>query len=142
MPVVWRPTLEAIVSAFVSGDFRPSDIPGLDPIDEKTAQQMQEYVADYGQVTLADLTDETWATSVARWRGDKWRTLVDLRTVEEGRSDLCLETDVREDNGGYRFTVLLVYVLGSSRLGYVPLSSFEIKQSMSRVSWNLGDDPG
>lgn len=74
------------------------------------AQQIREYIADYGEVTLTELTEETWSTSVAQWLGGLWRTLVDLRTEEEGRSDLCLSTDVREADGGYRFEIDLVYV--------------------------------
>ena len=110
VPAVWRPTLEAIVASLVRGSFQPTNLPGLDPISDETAQQMRDYIAEYGAVTLTDLTEETWATSVAQWLDGTWRTLIDLRTKEEGRSDLCLETDVREADSGYRFTVGLVYV--------------------------------
>jgi len=110
VPAVWRPTFEALVAHFVRGQFQPTELPEVDPVSDETAQQMQDYIADYGEVTLTELTDETWTTSVAQWLDGIWRTLVDLRTEEEGRSDLCLETNVREADGGYRFEVQLVYV--------------------------------
>lgn len=110
VPPIWRPTFEALVEHFVRGDFRPTGLRDLDPISAETAEQMEASVADYDQVTLAPLTEETWTTSVAQWLDGSWRTLIDLRTEEEGRSDLCLETDVHEVDGGYRFDVRSVYV--------------------------------
>ena len=110
VPSVWRPTFEAVVAAFARGEFQPTNLPELDPVGDETAQQIRDYLADYDQVTLTELTDETWTTSVAQWMEGAWRTLIDLRTEEEGRSDLCLEADVRKEDGGYRFKIRLVYV--------------------------------
>ncbi len=110
VPPAWRPTLEAVVAALARGEFRPTHVAGLEPVSEEAAAQMREYVADYGKVTLTGLTDDTWSTSVAQWWGDTWRVLVDLRTQEEGRSDLCLEVVVREVDGGYRFALRMLYV--------------------------------
>lgn len=110
VPDVWRPTLSAIVAAFAQGDFQPRHLPGLAPISDDTATQMRDYIADYGQVTLTGLTPDTWSSSVAQRWGKAWRILLDLRTEEEGRSDLCLQLHVREADGGYRFEVLGIYV--------------------------------
>jgi len=35
---------------------------------------------------------------------------VDLWTEQEGRSDLVLDIDVRDDGRGYRYSINLVYV--------------------------------
>lgn len=61
--------------------------------------------------TLTELTDETWETSVAQWMLGHWEILVDLRTLEEGRSDLVLHANVYPvGRGVYRFELYLVYV--------------------------------
>ena len=59
---------------------------------------------------LPDNPDETWTTSVAQWTGSHWDVLVDLWTVESGRSDMVLHTCVAESAGGYQFKIHLVYV--------------------------------
>ncbi len=44
-------------------------------------------------------------------RGNKWGVLVDLRTVEEGRSDLVLHTYVHETAAGqFEFEIFSIYV--------------------------------
>lgn len=110
VPPVWRPTLAAIVAALVRGDLAAAGIPGVEPLDAATQDQVRDAVRDYGDVTLVPLTDETWETSVAIWSGHRWEVLVDLRTAEEGRSDLVLHAYVREDGGGYAYAVHLLYV--------------------------------
>ena len=60
--------------------------------------------------TLTALPEETWATSVAMWRGTHWDVLINLWTVEEGRSDLVLLANLYEDPSGYRCEVVMVYV--------------------------------
>lgn len=110
VPSAWRPTLEAIVASLARGDFRVAGVTAVDPVSDETATQMRDYVADYGEVTLTRLTDDTWTTSVAQWCGASWSVLVDLRTEEEGRSDLCLEVIVREADDDLRFEVRLLYV--------------------------------
>jgi len=106
----WRPTLRKIVKALVRGDYAlKQSIPFVAPVSAKTASQMKQYVAEYGE-TLRDLSEETWTTSVAQWTGSHWDVLVDLWTVESGRSDMVLHTIVSEVKGGFRIKIHLVYV--------------------------------
>ena len=63
-----------------------------------------------GRVDMVALPPETWETSVASWRGQSWSCLVDLWTLQEGRSDLALMVEVRESQGRYRFAPVMVYV--------------------------------
>jgi|SRR5712672_1180863 len=107
---LWRPTICAIVRAFVQGDYQVARaIPGVDPVSPETAEHIEANVAEYG-ATLIELPDETWQTSVAQWMGDYWEVLVDLWTNAEGRSDLVLHLRVVEADGAARFSVHLVYV--------------------------------
>ena len=73
-------------------------------------EQCLSAVDNYGNVDLVPLPQETWKTSVAAWQGDHWLCLIDLWTEQEGRSDLVLEAEVREQEPGVRFTVNMVYV--------------------------------
>lgn len=110
VPPVWRPTFEAVVAAFVRGDLEAAGIPGVEPLGPADQEQVRDALEDYGDVTLVELTEETWQTSVAIWAGARWDVLVDLRTAEEGRSDLVLHAHVRELGDGYTFSVHLVHV--------------------------------
>jgi len=106
----WRPTFQQIVKAFVEGDFvLARGIPSVEPIDPATADQIRDYVADYGE-TLVELPEDTWKSSVAQWMGDSWDVLVDLWTAESGPSDLVLDAKVFEAGDGIRVEVGLVYV--------------------------------
>ena len=110
VPSAWRPTLRAIVAAFVRGDFAlATPVPDVDPVDEAVAAQIRNYIADYGE-TLVELSDDTWSSSVCQWMGSYWDVLVDLWTEGEGRSDLVLHAEVFEQGDGVRFRVYLVYV--------------------------------
>jgi hypothetical protein len=106
----WRPTLRAIVSAFVRGDYRlERPIDSVAPVSRSTAKQIEDYIAEYGE-TLIELREATWRTSVAQWSGKHWDVLVDLWTRGEGRSDLVLGAEVRETRTGYRYKIGMVYV--------------------------------
>ena len=110
IPSTWRPVIRDIVKAFVQGDFKISaGIPGVSPVRDNVAKQIEAYVKDYGE-TLVDLPDETWDSSVCIWTGERWDTIVDLWTLREGRSDLILQTLVRESAGGFSYDIRLVYV--------------------------------
>ncbi len=62
----WRPTIRAIVDAFVAGDFvLGSPISGA-TIDRATAGQVQAALTSYGG-SLCALPEDTWKTSVAQW---------------------------------------------------------------------------
>src|SRR5918997_2925253 len=84
----WRPMLREVVRRFVEGDYHLAQgVPGVEPVSTATAEQVRDYLADYG-ATLVELPGDTWQTSVAQWMGSHWDILVDLGTAEEGRSDL------------------------------------------------------
>jgi hypothetical protein len=106
----WRPVFREVVRAFVAGDFRlGAALARGAEIDDKTAEQVARYVAQYGE-TLVDLPDETWKSSVAQWTEGYWDVLVDLWTVESGRSDLVLAVRVFEAGEGFRFRIDGVWV--------------------------------
>ena len=110
IPGAWRPMLRAVVQRFVEGDYQLArGVPGVAPIDADTAAHIRAYIADYG-ATLQPLAEDTWQSSVAQWMETHWDILVDLWTVEEGRSDLVLTGRVVESNAGPQLTVELVYV--------------------------------
>jgi hypothetical protein len=67
------------------------------------------YITDYGE-TLTELSEDTWKTSVAQWMGTHWDVLVDLRTIESGRSDMVLQAKVTETAKGFRVKIYMVYV--------------------------------
>ncbi|WP_431125476.1 DUF7668 domain-containing protein [Flagellimonas flava] len=110
IPHLWRPTFKEIVNAFVQKDYGLSaGINNVKPVSENTAEQIKEYIEDYGEV-LVELPDETWNTSVYICYGSYWNVLIDLYTEEEGLSDLVLNAEVREINNDYQFEIRLVYV--------------------------------
>lgn len=111
VPTIWRPTFEAIVTAMRSEDWSLSTLPvHVVRLSSDDASFIRSSIDDYGSVTLRPLPVESWDSSIAAWDGEKWVVLVDLWTVEEGRSDLVLHAFVREVAGGYEFEVYHVYV--------------------------------
>jgi hypothetical protein len=110
IPSAWRPVLKSIVDAFAREDYLLNDgLSGVAPISEETADQVREYIQDYG-AKLVELPPESWDTSVCIWMGDHWDALIDLWTEDEGRSDLVLEVDVSEADSGYVVAIHMVYV--------------------------------
>ncbi len=110
VPDTWREEFCAIARALVERNYRLVGLPeNIEPISLDSASQIEEYIADYG-VTVVELPVQTWDPSCAQWMGSHWEVLVDLWSVEEGRSDLVLGAAVRESGEGYRFEVQLVYV--------------------------------
>ena len=106
----WRPTLREIVRALVQGDYALAKaIPSVAPVPANSADQIQKYIAAYGE-TLAELPDDTWMTSVSQWMGTHWELLLDLWTGESGRSDLVLHAQVFEVERGFRIEIHAVYV--------------------------------
>jgi hypothetical protein len=106
----WRPALHKIVRALARGDYalkRP--ITSVAPVSIATARQMKRYISDYGE-TLCELSEETWQTSIAQWSGARWDVLVDLWTIESGRSDMVLHVLVSELKNSFRIKIHLVYV--------------------------------
>jgi hypothetical protein len=110
VPVVWRGTLRDIVGRLAAGDYGlTKSVDGVAPVSAATAEQMRQYVADYG-TTLVELPEDSWTTSVAQWYGSHWDVLVDLWTAEEGRSDLVLFCNVRENGAGYLVALESIHV--------------------------------
>ncbi|WP_103192896.1 DUF7668 domain-containing protein [Formosa algae] len=97
IPHIWRPVFKEIVNAFVKGDYNlVSEIKNVNPISNETAEQIKEYIEDYGE-ELVELPNETWNSSVYIYYGDYWNVLIDLYTKEEGLSDLVLNAEIREN---------------------------------------------
>ena len=109
VPSAWRVTLREIADALKEGNFSLAGIENVNPLDDEMAAGIAQNIADYG-CTLSQLPDESWETSVCQWQLEYWEVLVDLFTVEEGRSDLVLHVEVYEEEGGTTFKVHLVYV--------------------------------
>lgn len=111
IPIAWRPVIKDIVRALVAHDYRliKKRISGVTPVSIETAQQIKDYIQDYG-AELTELPEEAWASSVCIWEGARWSALVDLWSLAEGRSDLVLSLQVSEAGNGFEFTIYMVYV--------------------------------
>ncbi len=109
VPSEWRPKLREIVEALKDGNFNLIGLALIDPLDDATGAGIAQNIKDYG-CTLTSLSDESWDTSVCMWQADYWEVLVDLFTLEEGRSDLALHVHVFEQMDGFNFKVHFVYV--------------------------------
>lgn len=111
VPDIWRPTFSQLVDSLVErAPTIGGGLPEVEPVPDTVREQCLSAVDNYGDVDLVALPQETWKTSVAAWQGDHWLCLIDLWTEQEGRSDLVLEAEVREQEPGFRFTVNMVYV--------------------------------
>ncbi|KXX69800.1 hypothetical protein [Flammeovirga sp. SJP92] len=110
IPHIWRAKFRQIVSSFVEKDYKISEkIDLVNTVSGDTAQQIQEYIKDYGEV-IVELLEETWNTSVYMWYEGYWNVYVDLFTESEGLSDLVLNVEVRERDDQYEFEIKLVFV--------------------------------
>jgi hypothetical protein len=110
IPTAWRPVIREIVRAIARHDYQLSTgVSGVAPVSPETAEQISKYIQDYGE-DLIELPDETWASSVCIWTGNRWDALIDLWTHSEGRSDLVLSLQVSDTENGFQFNVYMVYV--------------------------------
>lgn len=107
VPNEWRPTIRAIVHALLSTDDTAISIPNVLPVPSEQRVRMSGNINDYG-ANLIELPEETWETSVCQWMGAY--ALIDLFTLEEGRSDLALSVRVKDVDGQYRFEVMSIHV--------------------------------
>ena len=106
----WRPTIRAIAGALAEGDWALSrGIPDVAPLSADDADRIRRYVAAYGE-TLTELSEETWDSSVSQWMETHWEVIVDLWTIESGRSDLVLSMSVFETGDGFRYEIHSVHV--------------------------------
>jgi hypothetical protein len=95
----------------VRGDYELlSSSSGTRRLSADEADYIAENLMAYGGVTLIDLPQETWDTSVALWMGDHWEVVVDLWSAEEGRTDLILSLQIRDTDGAYEYFVEGVWV--------------------------------
>lgn len=109
IPNSWRPTIVQIVEEFSQYRYNLTDLPNVDPVDGSTAAIIERIIKKYG-CSLVSLPEETWNSSISVWDDGYWVAIVDLFTIEEGRSDLVLHLNITENNAGYKFNVHLVYV--------------------------------
>lgn len=110
VPTAWRSTFHRIVKSFIDKDYGlRQPIADVAPVSVETAQQVQDYIEDYGE-TLVELPEHTWETSICIWMGIGWDVHVDLWTEGEGRSDMVLSIRVVESNASLIFHLEMVYV--------------------------------
>lgn len=110
IPTVWRSAFVNIVKALIKKDYRFESCPEhVSPISKETADQIEKYIENYGE-ELIELSEETWESSVCIWMESHWNVIVDLWTVNEGRSDLILGARVLESDDSYVVHVDMVYV--------------------------------
>lgn len=109
VPSVWRRTLQEIAVALMNGNFNLYGLIDVEPLDDAEAARVSGNIKAYG-CTLISLPSACWDTSVCMWQLDYWEVLVDLFTVEEGRSDLALNVRVYQRPTDFTFKVQLVYV--------------------------------
>jgi len=111
VPVAWRTTLSQIVRAI-----KEDRLSSLDPALHVRAVlpddvlDIRENIRAYG-VTLVELPADSWKTSVCMWsRAGFWNVMVDLHSLEEGRSDLVLGVRIVEEGDEYNYEVEWVHV--------------------------------
>lgn len=110
IPTEWRSQLIQIVEAIGTNDFSLIDASfTIRSITQSDRIRISQNIEDYG-CELISLPDETWKTSACQWMRGYWDVLVDLYTVEEGRSDLILSVRVYEQDSGFQFEVMSVHV--------------------------------
>ena len=110
VPTSWRPVFRSIVGAFIAHDYSlSSGVSGVGAISIETAEQIKEYIRDYGE-ELVELSDETWKSSICIWMDNHWDVMIDLWTASEGRSDLVLSVEVLENDDGLIFEIYMIYV--------------------------------
>jgi hypothetical protein len=97
VPTAWRTRIRAFVNALASGslDVTKSEV----TCSEATEAYVRANVIDYGE-TLTQLPEGSWETSQCQWMEGHWEVLVDLWTLEAGRSDLVLFLVAREGAEG------------------------------------------
>lgn len=109
IPTTWRKTLIAIVDAIINENLNQHNISYVKPVSREDVTYIQSNIIDYGE-ELIPLPKSTWDTSIYVWMNGFWEILLDLFTVEEGRSDLVLLLRVYEHTTNYQFEVMSVHV--------------------------------
>ena len=109
VPSAWRQTLREIVGAIKDRNYSLTGIARVEQLDHASANAIAKSIHAYGE-TISALPDESWDTSVCQWQLTYWELLVDLFTIEGGRSDLVLHVNVIEEKKDFLFKVHFVYV--------------------------------
>ncbi|WP_267102546.1 DUF7668 domain-containing protein [Xanthomonas sacchari] len=111
VPTAWRQVFIEIVDAFARGDFQLNYVSkDVEKISKEDAEMIEDNLRTYG-ANLVPLPEESWSTSVCQWVSGYWDVMVDLYTVEEGKSDLVLSARVFEVKANvYKFQVNSIHV--------------------------------
>lgn len=107
VPTQWRTTIRLIVDSLLASEL--PRIAGVMTMPQDVFAQVKSNIESYG-VNLVPLPEETWSTSVSQWILDYWDVLVDLYSVEEGRSDLVLSLRVYKIDGSFEMEIKSVHV--------------------------------
>ena len=100
-----------MVEAFKDKDFeRLNTLPSVQCIDVAYAAEIAENIDAYG-AHLMSLAEEAWHTSVCLYmENESWKAIIDLFTVEEGRSDLILDLFIVKKENQFIFQINNIYV--------------------------------
>ena len=111
IPSIWRDCIIQIVEAFKDKDFgRLNTLPSVQCIDLAYASEIAENIDAYG-AHLMSLAEEAWHTSVCLYmESESWQAIIDLFTVEEGRSDLILDLFIVKKENQFIFQINNIYV--------------------------------
>ena len=110
IPEGWRSTLREVANALAEGDFSLTRaVSSVAPVPARMAESIQWNITSYGEA-LAPLSEQAWESSQCQWYGSHWYVLVDLWTVQSGRSDLVLFVRVFEVERDFRFEIESVHV--------------------------------
>ena len=111
IPSIWRDCIIQIIEAFKDKDFgRLNTLPSVQCIDLAYASEIAENIDAYG-AHLISLAEESWHTSVCIYmENESWKAIIDLFTVEEGRSDLIIDLFIFKKENQFIFQINNIYV--------------------------------
>ena len=111
IPNIWRDCIIQIIEAFKDKDFgRLNTLPSVQCIDLAYASEIAENIDAYG-AHLISLAEESWNTSVCIYmENESWKAIIDLFTVEEGRSDLIIDLFIFKKENQFIFQINNIYV--------------------------------
>ncbi|OTG97337.1 hypothetical protein B9T24_04245 [Acinetobacter sp. ANC 4654] len=111
IPSIWKDCIIQIVEAFKDKDLaRLNTLPSVQRIDLAYASKIAENIDAYG-AHLMSLAEESWHTSVCIYmENESWKAIIDLFTVEEGRSDLIIDLFIFKKENQFIFQINNIYV--------------------------------
>lgn len=113
VPERWRPVVAGVVRRLAAGDFAGLVRDGVAPTREGPDDLgFEHWLVEY-PATLVDLPDEAWPFTdhEPTDEAEVWDVSVDLWTAEEGRSDLTLEGQVRDDGSAVTLRIERIHTL-------------------------------